>query len=434
MNQEGRIAYLNARLLDPASGLDETGALLVEDGRIADFGAHLFRTGAPSVSEVVDCKGMVLAPGLIDARVQLREPGAEHKETIETGAQAAAAGGVTAMLCLPNTDPPVDDVSVVEFIARRSRELKRSKVYSYAALTKGLKGEEITEIGLLSEAGAVAFTDSDRALSNAKVMKRAMSYAQTFDALIVQHPLEETLSRGGVMNAGELATRLGLSGVPTVAETIQVERDLRLLEATGGRLHFAHVTAPAALKAIAEAKKRGLDVTCDAAPHYFTLNENAVGDYRSFAKVMPPLRSEADRQALVEAIADGVVDLVASDHSPHDQDSKRLPYEQAEFGVIGLQTLLPMTLELYHNGHLSLLQAMALVTSKPAERFRVPGGRLKRGAAADLVLFDPDKPWTVREEDMLSKSKNTAFGDRPVQGQVLRTVVDGRPLYRAAGF
>ncbi len=430
MNAQGRIAYLNARLLDPASGLDETGALLVEDGRIADFGAHLFRTGAPSVNEVVDCRGMCLAPGLIDARVQLREPGEEHKETIETGSQAAAAGGVTAMICLPNTVPPVDDVSVLEFIARRSRELKRSKIYSYGALTKNLAGEEITEIGLLSEAGAVAFTDADRALSNAKVMKRAMSYARTFDALIVQHPLEPDLSRGGLMNQGELATRLGLSGVPTVAETIQVERDLRLLEATGGRLHFAHVTAPAALAAIRDAKARGLDVTCDTAPHYFSLNENAVDQYRSFAKVMPPLRSEADRQALVEAIADGTVDVIASDHCPHDQDSKRLPFEQAAFGVIGLQTLLAMTLELYHNGHLTLLDAIAKLTVRPAERFRLTGGRLKRGAPADLVLFDPDKPWTVREEDMLSKSKNTAFGDRPVQGRVLRTVVDGRPLYR----
>ncbi|MCR9218593.1 MAG: dihydroorotase [Alphaproteobacteria bacterium] len=434
MRGEGRIAYLNARLLDPASGLDATGALLIEDGRIADFGAHLFRTGAPSVNEVVDCKGMVLAPGLIDVRVQLREPGAEHKETIETGCAAAAAGGVTTMVCLPNTDPPVDDVSVLEFIARRSRELKRSKVFGYAALTKGLEGKEITEIGLLRAAGAVAFTDGERALADAKVMKRALAYGQTFDALIVQHPLEASLSAGGVMNQGELSTRLGLAGVPKVAETIQVERDLRLLESTGGRLHFAHVTAPAALEAIRRAKADGLDVTCDTAPHYFALNENAVGDYRSFAKVMPPLRAEADRQALVEAIADGVVDIVASDHCPHDQDSKRLPFEQAEFGVIGLQTLLPMTLELYHNGHLSLLDAAALLTARPAARFGLPGGRLMRGAAADLVLFDPDKPWTVSEEDMLSKSKNTAFGDRPVQGKVLRTVVDGRPLYRADGF
>ncbi|MBP5856898.1 dihydroorotase [Marivibrio halodurans] len=432
MNQEGRTAYLNARLLDPASGLDETGALLVEDGRIADFGAHLFRTGAPSVNEVIDCKGLCLAPGLIDIRVQLREPGEEHKETIETGTNAAAAGGVSSMVCLPNTTPPVDDVSVLEFIARRSRELKRSKIFSYGALTKGLAGEEITEIGLLREAGALAFTDGERALADAKIMKRALSYARTFDALIVQHPLEPSLSRGGVMNQGELATRLGLSGVPTVAETIQVERDLRLLESNGGgRLHFAHVTAPAALEAIRRAKAQGLDVTCDTAPHYFALNENAVGDYRSFAKVMPPLRSEADRQALVEAIADGTVDIIASDHSPHDQDSKRLPYEQAAFGVIGLQTLLPMTLELYHNGHVSLLEALSRLTDRPAARFGIPGGRLRRGAAADLVLFDPDKPWTISEEAMVSKSKNTAFGDRPVQGRVVRTVVDGRPLYVA---
>ncbi len=330
--------------------------------------------------------------------------------------------------------PPIDDVSVVEFIARRSRELKRTKVYCYGALTKGLEGAEITEIGLLSEAGARAFTDGERALGDAKVMKRAMAYAGTFGALIVQHPMEPSLSAGGAMNQGELATRLGLPGVGTVAETIQVERDLRLLEGTGGRLHFAHVTAPAALAAIREARARGLDVSCDTAPHYFTLNENAVGDYRTFAKVSPPLRAEPDRQRLVEAIAEGTVDAVASDHAPHDQDSKRLPFAQAAFGMIGLQTLLPMTLELYHNGHLSLLDTLALMTVKPAERFGLPGGRLKRGAPADLVLFDPDRPWQVREEDMLSKSKNTAFGDRPVQGRVLRTIVDGRPLHRAPDF
>lgn len=434
MSEEGRIAYLNARLLDPATGLDVTGALLVEDGRIADFGAHLFRTGAPSVNEVVDCKGKCLAPGLIDVRVQLREPGEEHKETIASASQAASHGGVTTMVQLPNTSPVIDDVSVLEFIARRSRELKQTKVYCYGALTKGLEGKEISEIGLLTEAGAVAFTDGERMLSDAKVLRRAMSYARAFDALLVQHPEEASLAKGGVMNSGELASKLGLAGIPAVAEVIAIERDLRLLAGTGGRYHFAHVTTADGLEAIRRAKQAGLDVTCDTAPHYFALNELAIGDYRSFAKVSPPLRSEEDRQAVVAALADGTIDIVASDHAPHDQDSKRLPFDDAAFGVVGLETLLPLVLSLYHNEHLSLNDALALVTVRPAERFRLPGGRLRRGAPADLVLFDLDKAWRIEEDLLHSKSKNSAFGGRPVQGKVLRTVVDGRPLYAAAGY
>jgi dihydroorotase len=427
----GRIAYLNARLLDPASGLDAVGALLVEDGRIADFGPHLFRTGAPSVNEIVDCKGKCLAPGLIDARVQVREPGEEHKETIESASVAASHGGVTTMIQLPNTTPVIDDVSVLEFVARRSRELKRTKIFCYGALTKGLEGREISELGLLSEAGAVAFTDGERALFDPKVLMRAMSYARAFDVLLVQHPEDPSLADGGVMNSGELAAKLGLSGIPPLAEVIQVERDLRLLEAVGGRFHFAHVTTRGAVNAIRAAKNRGLDVTCDTAPHYFALNELAIGEYRTFAKVSPPLRSEEDRQAVIEGLADGTIDMVASDHAPHDQDSKRLPFDDAAFGVVGLETLLPMVLSLHHNGYMSLNDALALVTSRPAARMGVPGGRLRRGAPADLVLFDPDKPWKIDEDVLHSKSKNSAFDGRPVQGKVLRTVVDGRPLFAA---
>lgn len=423
-----RVAYLNARLLDPATGLDELGALLVEDGRIVDFGSHLFKHGAPSVGQTIDCQGMCLAPGLIDMRVQLREPGQEHKETIESASRAASAGGVTTMVCLPNTTPAIDDVSVVEFIARRSRELKATKVFCYGAVTRGLGGEEITEIGLLHEAGALAFTDAEKAIGNAKVMRRALSYAKAFDVLLIQHPEEPTLA-GGVMNQGELSTRLGLAGVPTVAEVIMIERDLRLMESTGGRLHFAHVSTAEGVEAIRRAKARGLKVTCDTAPHYFALNETSVGEYRSFAKVSPPLRSEWDRQAVVAGLADGTIDAIASDHAPHDQDSKRLPFANAEFGVVGVETLLPLVLELYHNGHMKLLDALAKVTLAPAEILRLESGSLKKGAAADLVLFDPDVPWQIREEELRSKSKNTAFGDRPVQGRALRTIVDGRPLY-----
>jgi len=427
----GRIAYLNARLLDPATGLDETGAVLVEDGKIADFGAHLFKGGAPSVRQVVDCAGLCLAPGLVDMRVQLREPGQEHLEDINSAGDAALAGGVTQLACLPNTTPVIDDVPVVEFIARRAREAKKVKINCYAALTKGMQGKELTEIGLLSDAGVVAFTDGEKPTVNAKTLSRALKYAEAFDAMIVQHPEEPSLAEGGLMNKGELASRLGLAGIPREAEVIMVERDIRLAAMSGTRFHFAHVTTSDALDAIRKAKAQGLPVTCDTAPHYFALNESAVGNYRTFAKVSPPLRDEADRQAVVAAIADGTIDAIASDHAPHDQDSKRLPFPQASFGIIGLETLLPLTLELYHNRHMTLLEALAAVTCKPADLLRLKAGRLRRGAAADLVIFDPDRPWQIDETQMKSRSKNTPFDKRPVQGKALMTIVDGRTLYRA---
>ena len=428
---EDRIAYLNARLLDPETGLDTPGALLVQDGRIADLGADLFKDGAPSVSQVIDCDGMCLSAGLIDLRVQLREPGEEHKETIDTAGDAAAAGGVTAMVCLPNTDPVIDDVSVVEFIARRAQEANRVKVFCYGSVTRGLKGTELTEMGLLSDAGALAFTDGVRAVSNALVMRRALSYAKGFGLTVIQHPEEPTLARDGAMNEGEIATRLGIPGIPAEAEVMIIERDLRLVELTGGRYHAAHLSTAAAVDAIRDAKKRGLPVTCDTAPPYFALNETAVGDYRTFAKVSPPLRSEDDRRAIVDGLADGTIDAIASDHAPHDQDSKRLPFDLAEFGAVGLETLLPLALELVHNGALSLLDMLAKVNRNPATLMGLPCGRLRRGAPADLVLFDPDKPWQIAEENLRSKSKNTPYDGRPVQGRVLRTVVDGRTVFQA---
>ena len=428
---EERIAYLNARLLDPASGMDTPGALLIQDGHIADFGPDLFKDGAPSVSQVVDCQGLCLTPGLVDMRVQLREPGEEHKETIETAGDAAATGGITTMICLPNTHPVIDDVSVVEFIARRAQDANRVRVKCYGSVTRGLKGAELTEMGLLSEAGAVAFTDGIKPVADTLVMRRALSYAKGFGLLIIQHPEDPSLAGDGVMNEGEIATRLGLGGIPTQAEVIMIERDLRLVELTGARYHAAHLSTASAVEAIRSAKKRGLPVTCDTAPHYFALNETAVGDYRTFAKVSPPLRSEDDRRAIVEGLADGTIDAIASDHAPHDQDSKRLPFQQAEFGAIGLETLLPLTLELVHNGHLDLLSALAKVSRAPADLMGLPCGRLKRGAPADLVLIDLDTPWQVAEEKLRSKSKNTPYDARPVQGRAVRTVVNGRTAYSA---
>jgi dihydroorotase len=430
-NGHARVAYVNARLIDPASGLDARGGVLTEGEKIADFGPGLFNSGVPADAAAVDCAGMALCPGLVDMRVQLREPGEEHKETIATAGAAAIAGGVTSMVCLPNTEPVIDDVAVVEFIARRAREVKRAKVYAYAACTRGLKGRDITEMGLLNEAGAVGFTDGVRAVADAGVMRRALSYATTFGALILQHPEEPSLAGAGAMNEGEVATRLGIAGIPPAAEAIMVGRDLRLVELTGGRYHAAHVSTAETVELVRRAKARGLNVTCDTAPPYFALNDLAVGDYRSFAKLSPPLRGEEDRQAVVAGLADGTIDAIASDHAPQDQDSKRLPFVQAEFGGIGLETLLALSLELYHNKKLSLIETIRRLTEAPARILGLKAGRLEKGAAADLLLFDPDRPWVVEERAIRSKSKNTPFERRPVQGMALRTVIDGRTVFQA---
>ena len=426
----GRVAYINARLMDPASGLDVKGALLTDGEVIADFGAHLFADGVPEGVATVDCQGHCLAPGLVDMRAQLREPGDEHKGTLASDGRAATAGGVTSLVCLPNTQPVIDDMSVVEFVARRARLLGLAKVYPYGAVTKGLEGRELAEMGMLAEAGALAFTDAVKAVADAQVMRRALGYAATFGLLIIEHPEEPSLAAGGDMNAGETATRLGLTGIPRQAEVIIVERDIHLAELTGGRIHFAHVSTAQALDAVRRAKARGLAVTCDTAPPYFALNEIEVGDYRTFAKLSPPLRAEDDRVAVIEALKDGTIDTIASDHAPQDEDAKRLPFAQAAFGGIGLETLLAITLELYHNAHLSLNETLRLITAAPADLLGLAAGRLEKGAAADLMVFDPDRGWKVDADKLLSKSKNSPFDGRPVQGRVVRTVVDGRPVFK----
>ncbi len=426
------LAIVNARLLDPASGLDARGGLLAADGRIVAVGPEVGAGGLPEGTEIVDAGGHVLAPGLVDIRTQLREPGEEHKETIAAAAAVAAAGGVTTLVCLPNTDPVIDDVAGVEFIARRARETRLAKVYCCGAVTKQLAGRDLVEMGLLAESGALAFTDGVTAVADARVMRRALSYASGFGLLIIQHPEEPRLAEGGAMNEGEMATRLGLGGIPPAAEVMMIERDLLLVEMSGARYHVAHVSTAAAIETVRRAKARGLRVTCDTAPQYFALNENEVGDYRTFAKLSPPLRSEDDRRAVAAAVADGTVDCVASDHAPHDQDSKRVPFAQAGFGAIGLETLLPVSLELYHKREIGLLGLLRRLTVAPADLLGLPQGRLAAGAPADLVLFDLDRAWKVDVDRLRSKSKNSAFDDRPVQGLVLRTVVDGRSVYDAA--
>ena len=430
-----RTAYLNARLLDPASGLDTTGALLTEGERIVDLGPELFADGVPAEIETIDCAGHCLAPGLVDMHVFVGEPGAEHQETFATASRAAAAGGITSFAVMPNTNPVIDDVALVEYVRRHANESGPVQIYPVAAVTKGLGGSQLTEIGLLKAAGAVAFSDADRAVADAQVMRRALSYASAHDALLVQHAEEPSLAADGAMNEGEIATRLGLAGIPAAAETVIVERDLRLVELTGARYHAAHLSTATALEAMRLAKARGLAVTCGTAPQYFALNETAIGEYRTFAKTSPPLRAEADRAAVAAAVADHTIDVISSAHCPQDSDSKRLPFEQAAFGVVGLETLLPVTLELHHNATAPLLTLLKAMTVTPASLLGLECGVLKAGAPADLVVFDLQAPWRIDADRFRSKSKNSAFDKRPVQGRCLRTVVGGETVfdYRSDG-
>jgi dihydroorotase len=427
-----RIVFANARLIDPASGLDAKGDLLVEDGKIADMGPRLFGDADRKDPEVIDCKGMVLAPGLIDMRVFTGEPGSEHRETLESASRAAAAGGVTTMIVMPNTDPVIDEPSLVDFIQRRAAATAHVRVLPMAALTHGLAGERMTEIGLLKEAGAVAFTDGDRTVANARVMRRALAYANTFGALVVGHAEDPELSANAAMNEGEFATRLGIPSAPAMAETIIVERDIRLVEMTGARYHFGQISCSASLDVITEARRRGLPITCGVSAHHLALNELDVGSYYTFRKVKPPLRSEADRAAMVEGVASGEIDVIVSSHDPQAPDTKRQTFAQAAFGAVGLETLLPAALGIYHDGRASLSHVIATLTQAPARILDIKAGTLAKGSAADLVLFDPDEPFVVDENKLHSRAKNTAFEGRKFQGRARMTFVGGECVFDRA--
>lgn len=416
--------FANARLLDPASGLDAPGTLLVEDGRVSTLNP----ASPPDSAERIDCAGACLCPGLVDMRVGLREPGEEHKESLATLAACAAAGGITTLAALPDTDPPLDEPALVEFVARHAGSLGVT-VIPYGAATKGCAGKELAELGLLREAGAAAFTDGRRAIAEARTMRLALSYAATFGTFIIQHPEEPSLASGGAVTEGFQATMLGLPGIPAAAEAIMVARDIRLAALTGGHVHFAHVSTAEALELIRAAKTKGVRVTCDTAPPYFDLNETAIGEWRTYARLSPPLRAETDRLAVLAALADGTIDAVASDHQPQDTDAKRLPFAQAEPGGVGLETLLAVTLNAVHAGHLSLLDALGLLTHRPAALLGVAAGRLAPGAPADLCLFDLDRAWQIRADDLSGNSRNTPFDGRPVQGKVLGTWKAGRRVY-----
>ena len=415
-----------ARLLDPATGLDGPGDLLIRDGLILDHGSGL---GRPDGATVIDCAGLCLAPGLVDLRADIGEPGHEHRETIASAAAAASAGGITTLCALPDTDPPLDDPALVQFVLRRGEATGSITLLPYGAATKRCEGTELAEYGLLKEAGAVAFTDGRRTIGNARTMRLALSYARAFGSFVVQHPEEPSLAAGGAATEGELATRLGLPGIPPAAEAMIVARDIALARITGGHVHFAHVSTAAALGLIRAAKAEGLAVTCDTAPPYFDLNETAIGDWRTYAKLSPPLRPEADRLAVVAALADGTLDAIASDHQPRDADDKRLPFAQAEAGGAGLATLLGVTLARVHGGDLSLLAALDLLTARPAKLLGLPVGRLAKGVAADLMLLDLDRGWQVKDGQLPGKAQNTPFDGRALEGRVVGTWKAGRRVF-----
>jgi dihydroorotase len=405
------------------------GGLLVENGRIADVGPRLFNDAEPTDPEVIDARGLVLTPGLIDARVFTGEPGSEHRETLETASAAAAAGGVTAMVVMPNTDPVIDEPSLVDFILRRAAATAKVRVLPCGALTRGLKGAVMTEMGLMREAGAVAFGDGDRAVANARVLRRALSYAATFDALVVGHAEDPDLTADASATEGEFATRLGLPAAPAIAEAIIVERDIRLVELTGARYHFGQISTRASLEIIAAAKARGLPVTCGVSAHHLALNELDVGQYLTFRKVRPPLRSEDDRAAMVEGVASGVIDTIVSSHEPQGADTKRQPFASAAAGSVGLETLLPAALALAHNEQAGLARVLDALTAAPARIFGLSGGTLAKGAQADLTLMDVGEPFQVDAEKLHSRARNTAFEGRKFQGRAKMTFVGGACVF-----
>jgi dihydroorotase len=424
------IVFDNARVVDPSRDLDALGAVIVADRRIVAAGPEALRAARPAGAEIIDCKGAIVAPGLVDMRVFVGEPGGEHRETFASAGEAAAAGGVTTIITMPDTDPVIDDIALVDFISRRARDEAEVRVHPAAALTKGLEGKEMTELGLLREAGAAAFTDGRHTVTNAAVMRRAMTYARDVDALVMHHAADPHLVGSGVMNEGEVATRLGLSGIPREAEIIVLERDVRLAALTRARYHAALVSCGDSLDVIRRAKKDGLAVTCGVSINHLTLNENDIGPYRTFFKLSPPLRGEEDRRAMVAGLADGSIDVIVSSHDPQDVDTKRHPFAEAADGAIGLETLLAAALRLYHAGDVPLLTLFRALATRPAALLGLEVGRLAPGAPADLIVIDPDAPWVCDARALRSRSKNTPFEGARFQGLVLRTLVAGRTVYQ----
>ncbi|WP_343314280.1 dihydroorotase [Brucella sp. BE17] len=425
------ILFENARIVDPSRGLDEIGSLLIDNGKIVAAGAAARNQGAPDGAEIIDLDGKTVLPGLVDARVFVGEPGAEHRETIASASRAAAAGGVTSIIMMPDTDPVIDDVALVEFVKRTARDTAIINVHPAAAITKGLNGKEMTEFGLLRRAGAVAFTDGRHTIANAQVMRRALTYARDFDAVIACETCDPHLGVDGVMNEGLFASWLGLSGTPREAEVIPLERDLRLAALTQSRYHAAQLSCAMSADAMRRAKDQGHKVTAGVSINHLSLNENDIGEFRTFFRLSPPLRAEEDRLAMVEAVKNGIIDIVVSAHDPQDVDTKRLPFSDAEAGAIGLETLLAAALRLHHNDSIPLLKLTEVLSTAPARIFGLEAGTLKPGANADIAIVDLDEPWVVQEDKLHSRSKNSCFESARFQGRVVRTIVAGKTVYEA---
>ena len=419
-------AISNTRLFDPASNLDEIGNILFNEEGIIACGKDI---PLPQDVTTIDGTGLVTTPGLVDMQVFIGEPGGEYRETLATASQAAAAGGVTTMIMMPDTQPVIDDAALVDYISRRARGTALVNVHPMAGITKGLDGEMMNEFGLLHEAGAVAFTDGSRSVMNARIMQKAMSYAANFNALIMHHAIDTNLVGEGVMNESELAIRLGLSGIPVIAETIMIERDIRLVEATGARYHIAQISSRKSIDIVRQAKDKGLPVTCGVSSNHLMLNQNDVENYRTFAKLMPPLRTEEDRQALIEAIADGTIDVIVSGHNPQGEDAKRRPFGEAEFGSIGVETLLAAGLTLHHEVKVPLTRLIEAMSTTPSRLLGLSAGTLSIGHPADLILIDIDAPWIVDADNLHSRSRNAAIEGRKVQGKVTETIVSGKTVY-----
>lgn len=409
-----KMAFTNARLMDPATGMDELGSLVIDGNIIEDAGAS---ASADGVAEVVDCGGRVLCPGFIDMRAHAVD------------SQAALAGGITTIILQPDQTSVIDNDAMVERIRHRSVDSQVVSVYPMGAATQGMDGEQIAEIGQMQQSGAVAFTDCTKAVSNAQVMRRLLEYAKHFDALVVQYAENPELADGAIAHEGEIATRLGLVGSPAAAEAMQIDQDVSLAKLTGARLHFALLSSKQGVEAIRRAKAAGVKVSCSTAPHYLHLNDNALEGYRTFAKVQPPLRSEEDRMALIEGLADGTIDTLVSDHMPKSADVKRLPFAQAAPGVVGFETMLALALAPVHRGQMELMTLLKALSTKPAELLGLTTGTLQPGSFADFAIFDPNKPWRIEAEKLLSDAKNTPLDTLPVQGQVWKTVADGMVVF-----
>ena len=424
-----RTLFTNARLIDPEAGTETIGALLTEDGSIAE----VLHDGAGIAADmVVDCAGKYLAPGIVDIGVKVCEPGERHKESYRTAGLAAAAGGVTTMVTRPDTSPPIDNPEALEFVIRRAREASPVRVHVMAALTKGRMGREMTEIGFLMDAGAIAFTDCDAVVTDTKVFSRALTYARSLGALVIAHPQEPILSAGAAATSGKFASLRGLPAVSPMAERMGLDRDIAMIEMTGARYHADQITTARALPALERAKANGLDITAGTSIHHLTLNALDVADYRTFFKLKPPLRDEDDRIAVGEAVASGLIDIISSMHTPQDEESKRLPFEEAASGAVALETFLPAAMRLVHAGAIELPVLWRAMSYTPARRLGLPTGRLAAGAPADLVLFDAHAPFVMDRARLQSKSRNTPFDGARMQGKVLATYVNGNKVFEAA--